>query len=182
MRAQLFGLLFLGLTSLTHAQKSIETSVDARSVNLEDVIISTNSKYMNKVYEESSSNVVKNLEQVIASFDITKHRVYNPEIKNYIVNFKYSGKTRMNVTYNSEGLVISSSERYDDILLPHSIRQALVKDYPGWQLHSNSYRVNYDYQNDSRKMYKIEVQKDGEKKKLKIHVEGNRAIVSVDYE
>ncbi|MEZ4792273.1 MAG: hypothetical protein R2783_01985 [Gelidibacter sp.] len=182
MRAQLIGLLFLGLTSLTQAQKSIETEVDAKSVNLKDVIISSNSKYINKVYEESSSDVIKNLEQVVAGFDIKEHDVYSSEYDTYLVNFKTSGKTRMNVTYNSDGIVLASSERYDDILLPHSIRQALVKDYPGWTLQSNSYRVNYDHQDAIKKLYKIQVRKDGERKNLKINVEGNMAIVSVDYD
>ena len=182
MRTQLIGLLALGLTTLTQAQKSVEADVDAKSVNLKDVIISANSKYMNHVYEESSSNMIKNLEQVIADFDITKHKAYSPEFSNYIVNFRYSGKTRMNVTYDSDGIVVSSNERYDDILLPHSIRQAVFRDYPGWTMHSNTYLVNYDYDRAIKKLYKIQVRKDGKKENLKVNVEGNRAIVSVDYD
>jgi len=183
MRAQLFGLLFLGLTTLTtQAQKSIETDVDANSVNLKDVIISSNSKYINKVYEENSANVVKHLEEVVAGFDLKSHHVYSSEFDTYIVNFKTAGKTKMAVTYDSEGFVLSSNERYDNILLPHPIRQALVKDYPGWDLHSNSYRVNYDHRRPIKKLYKIQVRKDGDKKKLKINVEGNDAYVSVDYD
>lgn len=182
MRTQLIGLLFLGLTTLTQAQKSIETEVDAKSVNLNDVIISANSQYVNKVFEETSGDVVKSLEQVIAGFDIKDEAFYSPEYDMYVVNFKTNGKTRMNVTYDSNGIVQSSSERYDNILLPLSVRRALVKDYPGWTLHSNSYRVNYDYLRDIKKMYKIQLRKDGEKQNLKINVEGNRAVVSVDYD
>ncbi|MEZ4803014.1 MAG: hypothetical protein R2797_09600 [Gelidibacter sp.] len=182
MRAQLFGLLVLGLTSLTQAQKSIETDVDAKSVSLKDIIITANSNYMNKAYEESSSEVIKNLEQVVAGFDITEHEVFSPEYDSYLVNFKTTGKTRMNVTYNAIGIVLSSNERYDDILLPHYVRQALVKEYPGWTLQSNSYRVNYDHQKGIKKLYIIQVRKDGQKKNLKFNVEGNQAIVSVDYD
>ena len=54
MRTQLIGLLFLGLTSLTQAQSTSETDFESESVDLKDIIISTNSRYMNKVYDENS--------------------------------------------------------------------------------------------------------------------------------
>lgn len=180
MRTQLIGLLFLGLTTLTQAQTTIETEVDAKSVNLKDVIITTNSKYLNKVYEESSSVMVKDLEQLVAGFDITKHEVYGPEFERYLVTFKANGKTQMRVIYDSDGIVLSSFEKYDDILLPLAIRQALVKDYPTWTLHGNSYRVTYDHQNGVKKVYKMQVRKDGEKENLRINFKGNNAVVSVD--
>ncbi len=182
MRAQVIGLLFLGLTSLTQAQNDIETDVDAQSVDLKNVIISANSRYMNKVYDENTSVVVKNLEQIIAGYDIKSNNVYTSEFDNYSVNFKTPTSTKITATYNRDGTILSSYEQYKDILLPHSIRQALVKEYPGWELYSNTYRVTYDHRKDIKKVYKMQVHKDGEKKNLKINVEGNMAIVSVDYE
>ncbi|MCK7590567.1 hypothetical protein M0G43_08285 [Subsaxibacter sp. CAU 1640] len=182
MRTQLIGLVFLGLTSLTQAQKSIETDVETTSVDLKDVIISTNSKYMNKVYDENSSEVVKNFEQIIAGYDIKSNEIYSDEYDNYSVNFKTSSSSKMNVTYDKDGTILTSKEQYDDILLPYSIRQSLVKDYPGWKLHSNSYKVVYSHRNDIKKTYKIQARKDGERKNLKINLDGNMAIVSVDYD
>jgi hypothetical protein len=182
MRTQLIGLLFLGLTSLTQAQNGIETDVDAKSVDLNNIIISANSRYMNKVYDDNTSQVVKKLEQVVAGFDIKKHDVYSSKYETYEVNFITPSKTSMYATYDSNGIILSSNERYDNILLPHSVRQSLVKEYPDWILHSNSYRVSYDHRGDIKKLYKIQVRKDGEKKKLKIDVVGNMSIVSVDYD
>lgn len=182
MRTQLIGLVFLGLTSLTQAQNNIVTDVESKSVDLKDVIISTNSKYMNKVYDENSSEVVKNFEQIIAGYDIKSSKLYSDEFESYSVNFKTSNSTKMNVTYDSDGNILSSREHYENILLPHTIRQSLVKEYPGWKLHSNSYKVVYHHRDDIKKTYKIQVRKDGERKNLKVNVEGNMAIVSVDYD
>lgn len=181
MRTQLIGLLFLGLTNLTQAQTNIEQDVETKSVDLKDVIISSNSSYMNKVYDENTSIVVKNLEQVVAGYDIKSDAIYSSEYSNYSVNFK-TPTSNVNATFDCDGTILTSNEKYDDILLPSSIRQAIGKDYSGWTLHSNSYRVSYDHRRDIKKMYKIQVRKDGEKKNLKINVQGNMAIVSVDYE
>lgn len=182
MRTQLIGLVFLGLTSLTQAQKNIETDVEAESVDLKNIIISSNSRYMNNVYDENSSQVVKQLEQIVAGYDIKSNDIFSPDYENYSVNFNTATSTKVSATYHKNGTILSSIEQYDDILLPHAIRQKLVKDYPGWTLHSNSYRVVYDKDKDIKKLYKIQVRKAGNKKNLKINVEGNMAIVSVDYE
>lgn len=182
MRTQLIGLLFLGLTSLTQAQSTSETDFESESVDLKDIIISTNSRYMNKVYDENSSVVVKKLEQIVASYDITTSDQYSSELDRYSVNFKTPTSTKINATYDKDGTLLSSKETYEDILLPHSILRSLVKEYPGWKLHSNTYKVSYDHRRDTKKVYKIQVRKDGQKKNLKINVEGNMAIVSVDYD
>lgn len=180
MRTQLIGLLFLGLTSLIQAQTNIETDVETESVDLKDIFISTNSRYMNKVYDDNASTVVKNLEQIVAGYDIMQNDVYSSKYDTYSVNFKTPTSTKVSATYNRDGTILSSIEQFDDILLPHSIRESLVKKYPGWTLHSNSYRVSYDHRRPTKKLYKIQVRKDGDKKNLKINLEENMGVVSID--
>jgi len=180
MRTQVIGLLFLGITSLMTAQTSaddINVDDEINNVELNNLVISANSKYMNKAYDENASNTIKNLEQIVASFKIKNTSTYSSEFDSYLVNFR-NDKTAINTVYNSDGTILSSNEKFKDVLMPHTVRQALYKEYPGWTIHKNSYHVSYSENRNVKKLYKIQVRKDGEKKNLKVDIVNNAAIVS----
>ncbi len=170
MKTPLFGLLFLGLTTLAYSQSQSE------NVGLKKIVISANSKYLGEAYGENTPNTVKDVEYTVASYDITTSKVYNPEHDGYRVNFNGSN-FNINAIYNSEGIILASNEKFEDILLPHHIRQSLYKEYPGWSPHSNTYQVVYNFKKGAKKAYKVQLRKDGKRVNLKIDVQNDMSLV-----
>ena len=180
MRTQVIGLLFLGLTSLMNAQSNSDAKnvgEEVSNVELSGLVISANSKYMNKAYDENSSIEVRELVQRVADFDLKETNIFDPKFDSYNVNFS-TRQSEIEAIYDSKGVVQSTNERYNNILVPNSIRHAVYRDYPGWTLHKNTYSVTYSQNGNIKKLYKIQVRKDGERKNLKIDVVNNKAIVS----
>ncbi|MGM5471131.1 hypothetical protein ACS386_12705 [Flavobacteriaceae bacterium LMO-SS05] len=170
MKTQLFGLLFLGLTTLVYSQSESE------NVGLKNIVISSNSKYLSEAYDKNTPETVKDVEYTVATYDITNSDVYNHEHYGYQVDFKGS-KFNIKTIYNSEGVILSSKEKFVDILLPHNIRQSLYKEYPGWSPHSNTYKVVYSFRNGAQKAYKVQLRKDGKRINLNIDVQNDMSLV-----
>lgn len=171
MKTVIFGLLFLGLANLSFSQSSNEIE----EVQLADVVISPlNLSYLNAVHDENTPKVVKQLESKVAKFDITESPVFDKQFEAYEVIFKdaTNNSGRIIATYNSEGKILKSFEKFNDVTLPSAVRNAIYKEYPGWIIHSDTYLVSYYLNEDIKKVYKLKIKKDDEKKTLKIDVDG----------
>lgn len=176
MKTQLFGLLFLGLTTLAYSQSESETDPEAENVGLKNVVISANSKYLSEAFDDSTPNSVKDIEYKVATYDVSQSEIFDSEYEAYLVDFV--GDTfNVKASYDSEGFIISSKERFEDVLLPHYLRQSVYKEYPGWTAHSNSYSVTYNHKTGAKKRYKVQLRKDGKRKNLKIDVQGDMSLV-----
>lgn len=179
MKALLIGLIFLGLASLTHAQ----TNGKIGAVALEDVVISTNNievnplnlSYINKVVDANTPTRVRDLEGHAARFDITEAPEFDSGFEAYEVVFKEKngGKGRIVATFDSDGKILRSYENFTDLALPAEVRNAVFEKFPGWKLHKDSYLVSYYHDKDVKKVYKVQVRKDSERKNLKIDINGN---------
>ncbi|TVZ59531.1 hypothetical protein NA63_2066 [Flavobacteriaceae bacterium MAR_2010_105] len=176
MKTQLFGLLFLGLTTLAYSQSESDTDPEVENVGLRNVVISANSKYLSEAFDDSTPNSVKDVEYKVATYDITESDVYDPEYEGYLVDFN-GENFDIKTSYDAEGLIISSREKFEDILLPHYLRQSVYKEYPGWTAHSNSYLVSYNHKTGAKKRYKVQLRKDGKRKNLKIDVQSDMSLV-----
>ena len=170
MRAILFGMLFIGLTSLSFAQ---ELNDEAQEVVLEGVTVTAlNMNYLNEVHDAATPEIVKGLETRAAGFDIKKSPNYNDDFGPYKVYFSNS-KGRIIATYNRNGEILASSEKFKDVILPIEVRNAVYSRYPDWTVESNVYLVSYYHRKGVNKMYQFNIGKDGMNKNLKIGVDGN---------
>ncbi|MFC4722038.1 hypothetical protein ACFO5O_06880 [Geojedonia litorea] len=176
MKTQLFGLLFLGLTTLAYSQSESETDPEAENVGLKNVVISANSKYLSEAFDDNTPNSVKDIEYKVATYDLSKSEVFDKEYEGYLVDFA-GDSFNVKTSYDSEGFIISSNERFEDVLLPHYLRQSVYKEYPGWIAHSNSYSVQYNHKTGAKKRYKVQLRKDGKRKNLKIDVQSDMSLV-----
>ncbi|TYA59147.1 hypothetical protein [Formosa maritima] len=171
MKTVFFGLLFLGFANLSFSQSNQEIE----EVKLADVVISPlNLSYLNAVQEKNTPESVRHLENKAARFDITESPVFDNQFEAYEVIFKEASKNggQIIATYNSEGKILKSFEKFNDVTLPPSVRNAVYKEYPGWTIHSDTYLVSYYINKDTKKVYKLKIKKDDEKKTLKIDVDG----------
>lgn len=167
MKTLITGLLFIGLTSLGFSQNGIE-QVDLSAVNVTPLNLS----YLNKVQDRDTPERVKELENIASRYDVTESKVFNRKFEAYEVIFKETDGSII-ATYDSDGKIISSLERFNDVLLPYKVRTTVFDKYPDWILHKDSYLVSYYLDKDVKKVYKVQLRKDGKRKNLKIDTSGN---------
>ena len=135
-------------------------------VELDEVTV-IHSNYYQSVSEDVASPSVLKLESEVACYDITKSPVFNDKSDWFEVAFEQPNGTIL-ATFDKEGKVIRTSERFNDVTFPQAIRDEIYGQYPGWTTNSNSYLVSYHNVDGIKRTYKVELLKDKLKKRLKI--------------
>lgn len=144
-------------------------------VELESVTVSAtpiNTTYLKDVLDNNAPEIVKDMQHRVASYDITESDLFSEDSDMYKVFFEYTNSWIV-TTFNNEGKILRSYEKFKDVLLPPAIRNAVYKKYPGWTLHKDIYLVSYYADKDTKKKYRIQIRKNDEKKNLKVDTFGN---------
>lgn len=169
MKKFLIGTMIMGLASLTYSQNS---NGDQAEIKLSDVEIGLNLAYLDEVQNGIQSNRVISLERKASRFNVKESIFFGGPYGLSQVKFARK-KGNILATYDPKGNILYTYERYNNIVLPRLIVNKVYSEYPDWIILNNTYSVAYDYKKGVRKMYKIQVEKDGLKKKLKFDSEGN---------
>ena len=143
--------LFLLVCGLT-------TPVFAQVTQLEEVLINpVKYKYLSEVVDDDIDKNVKNLQTKLAEFDITKHEVYSDEYDSYSVDF-YIPKGFAAASYDKDGKLLRTIERYINVKLPLDVSRALVEKYPNWTVDKDIYKVTFSgAEGKSKKIYKLKL-------------------------
>lgn len=172
MKTFLIGLFFLGFTSLSHSQVNEDTRVKEEALSVV-TLAPLNLSYLNTVHNKFAPKHVKALENKAARYNISESPLFEiGKFEAYEVIFEQS-KSRIIANYDSQGKIISSFERFYDIMLPPDVMAAIYEQYPNWTVHKDVYLVSYYRFRDVKKIYKVQIRKNKLKKNLKIDVEGN---------
>ncbi|CAM1352229.1 hypothetical protein [Tenacibaculum insulae] len=174
MKKLAFGFLFLGLTTLMYSQGKSEV----QNIVLETVTIKPlNISYLRKVQDKDTPSLVKNLEGEAARYDITESPMFEKEFEAYEVVFKTKKKNGtsgiITATYDSKGKIIKSIEKYKNILLPKTVRNVILRKYPGWTIYKDVYLVSYKTDKTAKRIFRVQIRKEGKRKNLKLDYEGN---------
>jgi hypothetical protein len=154
MKALVSGILFLGLTSLGIAQ---ENANGIQTVELDAISVSANADYINKVNDERTPEVVKELHLKAASFDPTSAKDFDPKDKQpYEAVFKASNGSLV-AAYGPSGAILSSQAKFSNVTLPVSVREKAFADKEGWTMKGNQYMSIYVDRQLVKQRYKIQV-------------------------
>jgi hypothetical protein len=172
MKKVIFSLAFLGMAGLGYSQSTVETM---ETVPLKGVTISPyiNSHYRNMVQKGTVSASVIGLENAVAGYNLARSPLFNGEDKLYKLSFR-NQKGYILTTFDSKGKILNTREHFKNIAFPSQIRNYIYKEYPGWSLAANSYKVNYQMNREVKKTYTSRLEKHDSKKTLKIVTTGNR--------
>ena len=172
MKKLVFGLLFLGLTSLVYSQNDVQKNIILEPVTIKPLNLS----YLKEVQREDTPEFAINLQNEAARYDITEDPIFDKEFEAYEVIFRSKNDESsglITATYDSKGKIMSSIERYKNVLLPRTVRDVINEKYPGWIIYKDIYLVTYRDNSKSKQVFKVQIRKDGEKKNLKLDYDGN---------
>ncbi len=164
MKNLFIGLLLCGFT----------TPVFTQIIELEEVVIYPSSyKYLFEVSDENPDEKVKTLQKEIAKFDVTKDEYYSDDYDNYIVSF-YIAQGYAVATYDKDGKLLRTIERYKNVRLPLAVSEALAKRFSQWTVDKDIYRVAYsDRKWEAKKVYKLKLTNLDQTIRVKVDEYGN---------
>ncbi|MEX1382816.1 nicotinate-nucleotide adenylyltransferase [Lutibacter sp.] len=165
MKKIIIGLLLVGFAIQSFAQIKTE--------KLSEVVISaTNYKYLNKVGLENASIPVTLLEQKVASFDLKNAEFYRDDFDTYSVDF-YIPDGHILAAYDRDGNILHTVEKFKDVALPRAVIESVAKQYPNWIFKKDVYLVSYHDNKGVTKKYKITLENDDKRIRVKTDAEGN---------
>ncbi len=167
MKKILAGLLCIGLTAPALAQI-------VKTEQLSEVTVyATNYKYLNSIgSEEPAAIPVEMLERKVAAFDLLNSEFYSDEYDLYQISF-YIPEGKILAAYDADGKIIRTVERYEDIALPPSVREAVADRFPGWTIEKDVFAVSYHDQKGVTKKYKLVLSNGDKKVRVKLDETGN---------
>jgi len=168
MKTLLIGLFLLGIANLSHAQ--------VNEVKLADVVITPiNTSYLDAVKDNDTPEIAQLLEQQAAQYDITELPVFDQQYDAYEVIFREnnSKKNTIVATYDNEGRILNSFEKFNDVSVPPAVRNAVYNEFPDWKIYSDTYLVTYYSGKEAKRVFKLKIKKDNKKKTLRVDVNGN---------
>ncbi len=165
MKTILIGLSLLGLTNLAHPH----SNNGGNGESLRREILPSNQTYLCSVQENSSSGLVLTLQNMAAEFDPKTSLWMEKGSTIFNITF-HKGSGTIQATYDSNGNIIKTIEKYNNVSLPASVRNSVWKEYQGYQITRSSYEISYAGGKRTKAFYKVWLEKEGNKKKLKMYV------------
>ncbi len=163
MRKLIIGLIIIGFA--IQAQAQVE--------ELSEVVVSaSNYKYLTKVGLENASVLVSELEEKVANFDLKSADFYSEDNDSYVVSF-FIPQGKVLASYDSDGNIIRTVERFNNVKLPREVIESVAKQYPNWTFAKDTYLVNYYDSGKISKRYKITLENGDQRIKIKTDIEGN---------
>ncbi|WP_028281925.1 hypothetical protein [Olleya marilimosa] len=165
MKKVIIGLFIFGLTFQMYAQ-------DPDPIKLDEVILVHNYKYLSSTDATDMPIEADQLQIRVANFDIKTLDVYADEYEFYDVYFIIpDGKIL--ATYDSNGKILRTAEKYKDVDLPMPILKSVLKRFPNWDITKDVYLVKYTEGEEAKKKYKITLTNGDQRIKVKLDAEGN---------
>lgn len=149
--------------------------VFSQIIELSEVIITANYKYLDAVSSEEVAVPVKKLEQEVALYNVKDSDLYSDEYDTYTISF-YIPQGNIVAAYDSDGKIIRTIERFKNVQLPNTVLMAVTERFPNWKIVKDAYKVNYhDDFGITKKEYKIKLE-NGDKT-LTVKVDDNGAFL-----
>lgn len=164
MKKLILSLIALGMTPHIYSQITELPAVEIMTVNY---------KYYDAVHAEDTAEPINRLQKEVALYDLKESDLYRDEYDTYYISF-YLPEGKIVASYDKDGKVLRTIERYKDIDLPTSINMAVSKRFPGWVVTKDIYKVSYnDYSGTTKAQYKLRIENGDESLRIKMDDEGN---------
>ncbi len=169
MKNLILSLCTLGVVFVSFAQ---EPEVQVEVIELEGVVLRPpNFEYLATIQNRNTPATVKVLEGKAAYYDIEESDLDTDSFDAYEVFFFHSGG-RVIATYDKDGKILKSYEKFRDIPIPYMVRNIVFQSFPDWTINKNTYVVSYYRDKSITKTYHFQIQKGNEKRNIKMEWKG----------
>jgi len=165
MKKFILSLLVIGLTSQVYSQI---TKVEELS---EVVVTAVNYKYLNQTDNKEAAVPVQMLQRKVAAYDVTTKDYYQDDYDYYTVEF-YIPDGKIVAAYDTDGKILKTIEKFNDIKLPTAVSEALLNRFPNWTIAKDVYRVTYTDKKGAKKVYKLKLENGEKTMKVKMNEDG----------
>ncbi|WP_424493819.1 hypothetical protein [Salinimicrobium sp. GXAS 041] len=94
------------------------------------------------------------------------NKVAYKKYDSYEVSFN-SSKGSLRAFFDKEGNLQKTKQRFVNILLPAELRHQLYRDHKGWEMVKNVYVAKGEGATITKSLYKVKLERDGDKKRIK---------------
>lgn len=152
----------------------LTTPVFAQIIELDTVVVRPITyRYIYEMEDDDVDQSVKDLQMKLGKFDVTKEEYYSDEYDSYIVSF-YIPEGYAVATYNQDGELLRTIERYKNVKLPLAVSKALTERFPNWVVDKDIYKVSYSEPKwESKKTYKLKLSNGKKNIRVKTDQDGN---------
>ncbi len=162
MKKLIIGLFLFGLT----------TQIYSQAIELSEVNVSVNYKYLDAVNSDQTALPVKVLTDKVINYE-NKTDFYDDEFDTYSVSF-YIPEGKIVAAYDKAGKILRTIEKYKNVRLPKEVLEAVAEKYPKWAVIEDVYEVNYHCDKGFvKKQYKIKLQNQDKIVNIKTDASGN---------
>lgn len=170
-RVILFLFVLCGIATMK-AQEVIQLDEARINIALEEITIDTDLNAVKFIVNESyigefHKNPIRFVSEkfdFIAFLDAVTNK---DEFDEYLVTFKTS-KGFLEALYSDEGEMVSTYQRFQDILLPSAVRNQLYLENKDWTMVSNKYVASGKSDRIDKEVYKIKLENGNKRKTVKI--------------
>ena len=163
MKKLIIGLFIFGLT----------TQVFSQVIELSEVNVSVNYKYLDAIDLDQIPIPVKILTEKVLNFEANKDDLYDDEYDTYRVSF-FIPDGKVVAAYDNNGKILRTIEKYKNIRLPQGVLQAIAERFPNWAVIEDVYEVNYHCDKGiTKKHYKIKLENQDKIVSIKTDAKGN---------
>lgn len=128
-------------------------------------------KYLSAVDQKELAQPVKMMERQVTEYDIKKSDLYEDDYGTYFISF-FIPQGEILATYDQDGKILRTAEKYKNVALPVIISQAVKERYPNWKIATDVYFVNYYEDSGALKLYKLTLQNGDKRIKVKLNEKG----------
>ncbi len=149
-------------------------NLNSQTVALPETLISVNTNYFKSTNIENACNNVKQLEQALLNFKHSNiEKLYETKNDIYRVSFETS-EGKIIAWFNKQGKIIRTYEKYNNVRLPEPIIQAVINNYPNYNIIEDIYVLRYHSEAAKvKEEYKIKIKNQEEIITVKMNAEGN---------
>ena len=150
------------------------TIANAQNVELPETYISINSDYINLIDTENPCKYVKYLERTILNYSHNElSELYDHKTDILKVTFEIP-KGKIIASFNKDGKIIKTYEKYKNIRLPRNILQTIAEKYPNYGIVEDTYIIEFRFDEDALKQeYSIKLKNNDATLTLKANKHGD---------
>jgi hypothetical protein len=147
MKKILFGLFIFGFT----------VQMNSQTIELKEVEVVANYNYLQATNTKSEALPVQKIQEKVLKYKATNGDFDDYGEVAYTISF-YTPDGQIIADYNTEGKILSTTEKYKNVRLPLEVLQAIAKRFPNWAIQEDTYHVSYHCEKGiTQKVYKIKL-------------------------